>query len=182
MYCIPRFATMEVKNESTCEITVLWELFNEILSDIKGRDYKFNLRAVMFNENGTNYCAIQRFLGLILSHQRWSVGRCTIRMMSIGCPSELVKVRDLFKSICHEMCSIVTIAEYNEKKEQLDEITNIFPNITPWITWWDVRTYHMRLLLAALVTPMLHWPKVVILHSNATCNYGFWKLHVKIHL
>ena len=38
--------------------------------------------------------------------------------------------RDLFKSICHEMCSIATIAEYNEQKKWLDEIANIFPNIT----------------------------------------------------
>ena len=43
MWCILRLATMEVKSESTHKITVFWELFNEILSDIKGRDYKFNL-------------------------------------------------------------------------------------------------------------------------------------------
>ena len=41
------------------------------------------------------------------------------------------------------MCSTGTIAEYNEKKKQLDEIANIFPNITQWITWWDARKYHM---------------------------------------
>ena len=47
MQHILRLATMEVKNKSTHEITVFWELFNEILSDIKGRDYKFNPRAIM---------------------------------------------------------------------------------------------------------------------------------------
>ena len=50
---------------------------------------------------------------------------------------------DLFKSICYEMCSIATIAEYKEKKKWLDEIANIFPNITACITWWDARKYHM---------------------------------------
>ena len=55
---------MEVKNESTHEIIVFWELFNEILSDIKGRDYKFNPRAIMVNENSANYCAIQKVFGL----------------------------------------------------------------------------------------------------------------------
>ena len=34
MQYIYRHATMEVKNESTCEIIVFSELFNEILSDI----------------------------------------------------------------------------------------------------------------------------------------------------
>ena len=38
----------------------------------------------------------KRFLALILSHQRWSVVRCTIRMMSIWCPSELVQVTEIF--------------------------------------------------------------------------------------
>ena len=55
---------MEVKSKSTHEIIVFWELFNEILSDIKGRDYKFNLRAIMVDENGVNYCAIQKDIGL----------------------------------------------------------------------------------------------------------------------
>ena len=67
---ILRLATIEVKKKSMSEIAVFWELFNEILSDIKGRDYKFNPRSLMVIENSANYCAIQRFLGLILSHQR----------------------------------------------------------------------------------------------------------------
>ena len=55
MWHILTHATIEVKSRSTCEITIFWELFNEILNDIKGRDYKFNPRAIMVNENGANY-------------------------------------------------------------------------------------------------------------------------------
>ena len=51
--------------------------------------------------------------------------------------------RDLFKSICYEICSVATMTEYNEKKKQLDEKANIFPNISQWLTWWDARKYHM---------------------------------------
>ena len=50
MQHILRLATMEVKNEATCKIIVFWELFNEILSDIKGKDYNFNARAIMVNK------------------------------------------------------------------------------------------------------------------------------------
>ena len=64
MQHILTLALMEVKNESTCEIIVFWELFSEILSDIKDRDYKFNPRAIMVDENGVNYCAIQKVFGL----------------------------------------------------------------------------------------------------------------------
>ena len=97
---------------------MFWELFNEILSDIKGRDYKFNLRAIMVNENGANYCAIQKVFGLdfvtskVVScqmHYKNDVNRVSFR---IG-PS----YRDLFKSICHGMCSVAIVAECNEKKK-----------------------------------------------------------------
>ena len=59
-----RLATMEVKNESTHEITLCLELFNEILSDIKGRAYKFNPRAIMVDDNGANYFVIQKDFGV----------------------------------------------------------------------------------------------------------------------
>ena len=54
---------MEAKSESTHEITIFWELFNEILSKIKGRKYMFNPRAIMVDENGANYCAIRMVFG-----------------------------------------------------------------------------------------------------------------------
>ena len=106
---------MEVKNESTHEITVLLELFNDILSDIKDRDYKFNLRAIMVNENGANYSAVQKDIGLdfvttkVVScqmHYKHDVNRVSFRINE--------SYRDLFKSICHEMCYIATLAEYNK--------------------------------------------------------------------
>ena len=50
--------------------------------------------------------------------------------------------KDVFKNICHEMCSITTVAEYNDRKKWLEEIANIFPQITSWINWWDARKYH----------------------------------------
>ena len=65
-------------------------------------------------------------------------------MMSIGCSSGLVQVTEIFfKIICHGMCSIATMAEYNNKKKWLDEIANILPDISWWVTWWNARQYHM---------------------------------------
>ena len=151
---------------------------NEILSDIKGRDNKVNPRAIMVDEIGANYCAIQKVFGLdfvtskVVScqvHYNNDVNRVSFRIS----PS----YRDLFKSICHRMCSVATMAEYNEKKKWLDEIANIFPDISWWLTWWDARSVTCFLLLDALATQMSHWPRVVILCSSATCNFGIWRLH-----
>ena len=62
---ILRLTTMEVKNKSTHGITLFWELFNDILSNIKGRDYKLNPKAIMVDENSVNNCVIQGFWELI---------------------------------------------------------------------------------------------------------------------
>ena len=41
------------------------------------------------------------------------------------------------------MCSVTTVAEYSGRKKWLEEIANIFPQITSWINWWDARKYHI---------------------------------------
>ena len=64
MHHILRLAMMEVKSESTHEISIFWELFNEILSEIKGRNYKFNPKSIMVDANGANYCTIRNIFGL----------------------------------------------------------------------------------------------------------------------
>ena len=125
----------------------------------------------MVDEKGANYCAIHKVFGLNFvtskavscqMHYKNDVNRMSFR---IG-PS----YRDLFKSICYGMCSVATVAEYNEKKKWLDEIANIFPGISLWLIT-------CFLLLDDLDTQMSHWPRVVILCSSTTHNYGCWKLH-----
>ena len=64
MHHIFRLAMMEVKSESTHEISLFWELSNEILSEIKGRNYKFNPKSIVVDENGANYYAIRNVFGL----------------------------------------------------------------------------------------------------------------------
>ena len=110
MCCILRLATVDIKNKSTHEIIVFWELFNEILSDIEGRDYKFNPRAIMVDENGANYCPIQKVVIKVVSCQMHYTNDVSRVSFWIG-PS----YRDLFKHSCHGMCSIATVAEHNEK-------------------------------------------------------------------
>ena len=98
----------------------------------------------MVNENGTNYFVIQKVFGVnfvtskvvsCLMHYTNEINRVSF---SIG-PS----YRDLLKSICHRRCSIATMAEYNEKKKWLDEIANIFPDISWWVTWCGSQEYYM---------------------------------------
>ena len=59
MWHILRLAAREVKSESTHEISLFWNMFYEVLSQITERDYKFNSKAIMADENGVNSCAIK---------------------------------------------------------------------------------------------------------------------------
>ena len=68
MHCVLRLAMMEAKSESTCKISIFQELFNEFLSKTKGRNYKFNPRSIMADENSASYCATRKVLGWNLQH------------------------------------------------------------------------------------------------------------------
>ena len=61
MWYILRLAIIEIKNESVHEITLFWKLFNEIPSNIKGRDYKFNQKAITVDENSATIVQYNRF-------------------------------------------------------------------------------------------------------------------------
>ena len=109
---------MEVKTESTHEISIFWELFNEILSEIKGRNYKFNPKSIMVDENGANYCTIRNVFGLEFAtskvvsyqmHYKSDINRASLKIGN--------SYKNVFKNICHEMCSVTNVAEYNDRKK-----------------------------------------------------------------
>ena len=103
---------------STHEISIFWEFFNEILSEIKGRNYKFNPKSIMVDENGANYCAIRNVFGLEFAtskavscqmHYKNDVNRASLKIGD--------SYKDVFKNICHKMCSVTTVADYNDRKK-----------------------------------------------------------------
>ena len=98
----------------------------------------------MIDENGANYCTIRKVFRLEFATSK--VVSCQMHYKN-DVNRESLKIgdtyKDVFKNICHEMCSITTVAEYNDRKKWLEEIANIFPQITSWINWWDARKYHI---------------------------------------
>ena len=85
----------------------------------------------MVDENGANCCAIRKVFGLEFAkskvvscqmHYKNDVSRVPLKISD--------SYRDVFNNICHEMCCIATVGEYNNKKKQLEEIANIFPEIS----------------------------------------------------
>ena len=94
-WCILRLATMEVKMSPhmkwLCSGICSMKFWVTLRVEIKNLSPKlsWSMRIVQ------TIVWYKRFLELILSHQRWSDVRC-ITMTSIGCPSELVLVTEIF--------------------------------------------------------------------------------------
>ena len=88
----------------------------------------------MVDENGANYCTIRKVFGLEFATSK--VVSCQMHYKN-GMNRASLKIgdthKDVFKNIYHEMCSVTTVAEYNDRKKQLEEIADIFQQITSWI-------------------------------------------------
>ena len=57
MYNILCLASMEVKTENTCDIAQFWHLLSELIHEESGdKQYSFNWKAYIVNENGANMC------------------------------------------------------------------------------------------------------------------------------
>ena len=72
----------------------------------------------MVDENGANYCAIRKVFGLEFAttkvvscqmHYKNDVNRASLKIGD--------NYKSVFKNICHKMCSVTTIAEYNDRKK-----------------------------------------------------------------
>ena len=57
-------ASMDMRTENSNDIAIFFNLFNEVLSKVKGqKNYKFNPRAFVCDEGGANYKAIRMVYG-----------------------------------------------------------------------------------------------------------------------
>ena len=57
-------ASMDMRTENSNDIAIFFNLFNEVLSKVKGqKNYKFNPRAFVCDEGGANYKAIGMVYG-----------------------------------------------------------------------------------------------------------------------
>ena len=130
-------AGMEIRTENTTDITTFFHLFNEILTKVSGKhDYKFNLRCFVCDEAGANYNAIQNIYGEEYCNAR--VCGCQFHFKSdvrkmannIG-----VEMREEFIDICNKLCSVTTVAQYLQLKQQMDDMARIYP-LKKWIKWW----------------------------------------------
>ena len=143
---ILRIACMDMRSENYRDIAIFFTLLNEILSEVKKEEgYKFNPRAFVCDESGSNHKAIEYIYGEQFTKER--VFSCQWHFMSEMNKKKMQvgeELRDKFISLCHKICKeATTVGKYNLYKGRIDEIANLYPGIKASIEWWHVRRSHV---------------------------------------
>ena len=108
-------ANMEIRSENTNDITIFFELFNEILQkETKNPEYKFNPHTFVCDESGANYNTIRNVFGETVANNRvkgcqWHF-KNQAKKREGGMPED---VKENFKKTCEELCTATTVAKYN---------------------------------------------------------------------
>ena len=142
---ILRLASMELRSENHTDVAIFLRLFNEMLAEITGiPGYKFNPRYFVCDEGGANYKAIREVYGEQFVKTR--VKGCQWHFKS-DVRKHLPKIgpshRERFEEICTEMCNVTVIATFNTLLAELKCIAQLYPELKPFVKYWELRKSHV---------------------------------------
>ena len=145
MLQILRLASMEIRSENYVEISRFFQLFNQMLSQVTGTvGYKFNPRFFVCDEGGANWKALRHIYGENFTELR--VRGCQWHFKS-DVRNHINKVgideRENFKKHTAALCDATTVAQYNTRYAALLKIAEKYPEIKPFLKYWDFRKSHV---------------------------------------
>ena len=124
-------ASMKVRSEKTKEVTIFWELLNEMLEQLtKKPGYKFNPNYIMFDEGGTNFTSVDGVFGeefvkhRVVSYQWHFMNKVMERIHKVG-----EKDQSEFAEKAGQMCRVPTIPEFELLYGRLQEIAVQYPEV-----------------------------------------------------
>ena len=138
-------ASMEIRSENHIHIAVFFRLFNRMLAEVKGEEgFMFKPRYFICDEGGANYKAIREVYGDDFCKNR--VKGCQWHFKSdktkhankVG-----VNRRPRFEAICNKMCMVMTVAGFNGLMVELKTIAEEYPELKPFVEYWDRRKSHV---------------------------------------
>ena len=142
---IIRLASMEVRTEKTEELTIFWELLNEMLEKItKKTGYKFNPNYIMFDEAGANFTSVKGVFGdefvknRVVSCQWHFMNKVMERIHKIG-----EEDQGEFAEKAGQMCRVPTVPEFELLYRRLKEICEKYPDVGNFLDWYYVRRTHL---------------------------------------
>ena len=142
---IIHLASMEVRSEKTEELTIFWELLNEMLEKLtKKTGYKFNPNYIMFDEGGANFTSVDGVFGeefvkhRVVSCQWHFMNKVMERIHKVG-----EKDQAEFAEKAGQMCRVPTIPEFELLYGRLQEIASQYTEVGNFLKWYYVRRTHL---------------------------------------
>ena len=135
---------MEVRSEKTEELTIFWELLNEMLEHLtKKPGYKFNPNYIMFDEGGANFTSVDSVFGEEFVNAEWLVvwhfmNKVMERIHKVG-----NKDQAEFSEKAGQMCRVPTIPEFELLFRCLQEIAAQYPEVGNFLDWYFIRRTHL---------------------------------------
>ena len=136
---------MEVRSEKTEELTIFWELLNEMLEQLtKKPGYKFNPNYIMFDEGGANFTSVDGVFGeefvkhRVVSCQWHFMNKVMERIHKVG-----EKDQAEFVEKAGQMCRVPTIPEFELLFQRLQEIAAQYAEVGNFLDWYYVCRTHL---------------------------------------
>ena len=141
-----RLVSMEVRSESTENITMFWQLVNEMLIKVgkKNSTYKFNPRFIMTDEAGAHFAAMKKVFG-----QEFVNKKCVacqghfLNKVNKGIHKIGEEYQEEFLEKAKQLCVVKTVAEFELLFARLKEIAEMFPEVGNFLDWYYARRIHL---------------------------------------
>ena len=141
-----RLVSMEVRSESTENLIIFWQLFNEMLIKVgkKNNTYKFNPRFIMTDEAGAHFAAMKKVFGQEFVNKKcvtcqWHfLNKVNERIHKIG-----EEYQEEFLEKAKQLCVVKTVAEFELLFARLKEIAEMFPEVGNFLDWYYARRIHL---------------------------------------
>ncbi|CAC5426711.1 unnamed protein product [Mytilus coruscus] len=165
---------MEVEEENTENLTIFWELLNEMLQDVSGKKgYKFNPFVFIADENEVNWCSIRDIFGV---HTLERAVSCEFHYkQSVQRHSRKVSEKsDEFICLANALLHVQTKNQFKAACEQIEtffKINNI-KELHAWYKWWHDRRSHIFRAFKMENSPSSNLAEVG--HAKIASNSGIY--------
>lgn len=142
-----RLASMDVKSESTENISTFWSLVNSMLEDYtKMPTFRFHPTTIVTDEAGANFTSILKVFGIKTCEE--NIQTCllhfknSVNKMANKCAGH-VSVK--FKELAGELENVESVKAYKDVRAKLVKLAKKTEDtaMSNWVVWWDKRRGHL---------------------------------------
>lgn len=138
-----RLAVMEVEHENAENLTVFWQIFNEMLQKVSSKiSYKFNPTGFVADEHHANWISISNVFGKDVITR---VVSCEFHFkQSVQRHAKFLHSQSQeFKLLADNMLTAESISEFNAASDAMQCFVEHNDAVEDWFKWWHKRRTHI---------------------------------------